>query len=480
MKKKYVVITVSILFAVVAVLLLIQKNSYAEEFDATCPDYVSVEESDEKLGFIKTDYEQILLPKEVIVKNENTIYDYLGILVQRGNGTQYRDCYFDNIMSIVPNVSSDDYENRYYKQIIFWWLGDLLEGYDNNFNYISGREVSMESNSSDKYDSDGNYKYDNNLSALEKKAILESPMGSKISQILNQLVSLIGKKGWCPITNPDDISTTNINNIDMNNISYYATDDYIETSLIVPTVSQDYYPFFNYYTVEVGNDITVLDQNNNIRKEFRSSEGFKLRIPFSKINDNLNLKFTIQGSYRYNNYQYYHNKQIHSSSILPYLPNTEIREIPNGILMQCGSYDEELFLPLDVSYTETIGNLNIKVIDSSTGNLLPSAEVTVFDDKNHEVYRQTTSKSEINLKLPVGEYVVKQTITPPNYESITIQKRVTVETDDTAEAVLENVPLVDVPDTGMNIIIFDIIGGLILVAAGILVVITLRKKRLQG
>lgn len=76
MKKKYVVITVSILFVVVAVFLLIQKNSYAEEFDATCPDYVSVEESDEKLGFIKTDYEQILLPKEVIVKNENTIYDY--------------------------------------------------------------------------------------------------------------------------------------------------------------------------------------------------------------------------------------------------------------------------------------------------------------------------------------------------------------------------------------------------------------------
>ena len=480
MKKKYAVITVSILFVVAAFVLFIQKNSYAEEFDATCPDYVSVEESDEKLGFIKTDYEQILLPKEVIVKNENTIYDYLGILVQRGNGSQYRSCYFDDIMSIIPNISSDDYENRYYKQIIFWWLGDLLDEHDNNFNYINGREVNIESNSSDKYDSNGDYKFDNNLSALEKKAILESPMGNKISRILNQLVGLIEEKGYCPITIPDDISTTDINNIDMSNVSYYATDDYIETSLIVPTIEQDYYPFFNHYSIEVDDDIIVLDQNNTIRKEFRSAEGFKLRIPFSKINNSLHLKFTIQGSYRYHNYQYYHNKQIHSDSLLPYLPNTDIREIPNGVLMQCGSYDEELFLPLDVSYTETIGNLNIKVIDSSTGNLLPSAEVTVFDDKNHEVYRQTTSKSEINLKLPAGEYVVKQTITPPNYESITIQKRVTVETDDTAEAVLENVPLVDVPDTGMNIIIFDIVGGLLLVAAGILVVITFRKRKLHS
>ena len=112
--------------------------------------------------------------------------------------------------------------------------------------------------------------------------------------------------------------------------------------------------------------------------------------------------------------------------------------------------------------------------------MLPSAEVAVYDEANNEVYRQTTTKSEINLKLPVGEYVVKQTITPPNYESITIQKRVTVETDDTAEAVLENVPLVDVPDTGMNIIIFDIVGGLLLVAAGILVVITFRKRKLHS
>ena len=79
--------------------------------------------------------------------------------------------------------------------------------------------------------------------------------------------------------------------------------------------------------------------------------------------------------------------------------------------------------------------------------------------------------------MPVGDYVVRQTVTPPNYESTTIQMRVSVLANDTTEAVLENVPLVNVPDTAMNATVFIIIGGLIVAAGGIVLVANLRKKK---
>lgn len=78
--------------------------------------------------------------------------------------------------------------------------------------------------------------------------------------------------------------------------------------------------------------------------------------------------------------------------------------------------------------------------------------------------------------MPVGDYVIKQTVTPPNYEPTTIQMRVSVLANDTTEAVLENVPLVNVPDTAMNATVFIIIGGLIVAAGGIVLVANLRKK----
>lgn len=79
--------------------------------------------------------------------------------------------------------------------------------------------------------------------------------------------------------------------------------------------------------------------------------------------------------------------------------------------------------------------------------------------------------------MPVGDYVVRQTITPNNYEATTIQMRVSVLANDTSEAVLENVPLVSVPDTLMNATIFIIIGGLIVVAGCIILFTNLRKKK---
>lgn len=96
--------------------------------------------------------------------------------------------------------------------------------------------------------------------------------------------------------------------------------------------------------------------------------------------------------------------------------------------------------------------------------------------KGNEVYKYETTDKELNITLPVGEYIVKQTVTPPNYEAQTIQMRVDVTESGEANAVLENAPLVNVPDTAMNSIIFIIIGGLIVIAGGLLLFTNLRKK----
>lgn len=83
----------------------------------------------------------------------------------------------------------------------------------------------------------------------------------------------------------------------------------------------------------------------------------------------------------------------------------------------------------------------------------------------------------MNLTLPVGEYIVKQTITPPNYEAITIQKRVSISEDGQSEVVLENALVVSVPDTLSSAFVYAVIGGLIIVAGGIVLVNTIRKKK---
>ena len=91
-----------------------------------------------------------------------------------------------------------------------------------------------------------------------------------------------------------------------------------------------------------------------------------------------------------------------------------------------------------------------------------------------------TTNSEINVTLPIGEYTVKQTITPENYQPIVVQKRVSVTENETTEAVLENIQLLEVPNLGRNTTgIIMIIGGLVLIIGCIIVGVNLRKKDIK-
>lgn len=110
---------------------------------------------------------------------------------------------------------------------------------------------------------------------------------------------------------------------------------------------------------------------------------------------------------------------------------------------------------------------------------MSKAEVAIFDMKGNEVYRYETTDKELNITLPVGDYIVKQTITPPNYEATTIQMKVSVLEEKMVDAVLENVPLVDVPDTGKDMRLFTSFGlGTILL--GLLMIACIVYKREQN
>ena len=135
---------------------------------------------------------------------------------------------------------------------------------------------------------------------------------------------------------------------------------------------------------------------------------------------------------------------------------------------------------LSLNYTQQVGNLNIKVIDIETKENLSNAEITIYDSLGNIVYRMNTTNSEINVTLPIGEYTVKQTITPENYQPIVVQKRVSVTENETTEAVLENIQLLEVPNLGRNTTgIIMIIGGLVLIIGCIIVGVNLRKKDIK-
>ena len=146
--------------------------------------------------------------------------------------------------------------------------------------------------------------------------------------------------------------------------------------------------------------------------------------------------------------------------------------------MDCGQKQKAvMFRELDINYTEQVGNLNIKVIDVATRENISNAEIEVYDTEGNIVYRVNTTNSEINVTLPVGDYIVKQIVTPENYQPVIVQKRVSVTENETSVAVLENMKLIEVPDLNQKAKgISMILGGLALVIGGILIIRNVRRK----
>ena len=489
MKKKYGIAILSVLIIVASSILLINKPSYAEliETPDNCPETIRIVTEKENLSLIKTDYTTISLPKDINVKdsNENYLDKYAIQLIRNKNIQEIENMDLaqeegglGEIINLIPNFSKNKEENRYYTQIAFWWLIDKLMGLEDEYNYDfeTKSQLPIESNENEKYDAEGNYKFANQVSALEKKTIKESPNGEKIEKFINFIdQTMASGQSLSDIEDNDQLG--NLNPINTEEITYHVTNDYIETNLITPTAQDVYYIVFKEYEVKVSSPIIVVDENGNEKTKFNSLEGFKLRIPISEIKDGkINFKAEIIGKMRFDQWGMYSADRILESA--PLTLETRQAVTPNAVLINCGTWmSEQFFHPLELNYDIAVGNLNIKVIDAESKEDLSNAEVVIYDKSGNIVYRYKTTGSTLNITLPVGEYTVKQIITPPNYQARVVEQKVTVTENRETDAVLENVQLIEVPDTNKTAGILPIIGLIILIGGMLTITIMLKKMR---
>ena len=515
-KRKNIVIVIAIVLFLAAGLLVINKPSYsAQPLENICAENIMLVAANEEIYLEGKNNKIILpygrnfanLPERPIALEEDNIslspknYRFFSMDGYRlftheknYNGTvQY--WMLENVVSTRTNnnsiilsylindtkFSDDENEDDYYQQLLVLWAMDRLAGFEDEKNYIYDYpdivEAPVDNNYYEKYENysqhDVNYwQYQNNLSVGDKKLIKESKYGDKMLSYLDTWEDYVS---WYL-----DGQNVELDSITQNDISYYVTNDYVETKLITPkSTGKVYSDKFASYTVEVSSPMIVLDINGNEKKEFKAGEGFKVRIPLSEIRDKtINYSIKVKGNFEF--------KELLIYSLLR---NPERYEMPSdsqvylyqllstsAVTRNC-STTKTLKDDIELNFTQKVGDLNIKVIDTSTGNNLSKATVQIEDAKGNIVYRYETSEKDFNVTLPTGNYLVKQTVTPPNYEAITIQLRVSVEENGESSVVLENAPLVNVPDTNMNSYLFIIVGGLIAVAGGIIFGITFRKRR---
>ena len=258
--------------------------------------------------------------------------------------------------------------------------------------------------------------------------------------------------------------------INTKDITYYATNDYIETNLITPNCSKDYTYLFTDYEVKTTTPVIVVDEKGKEKTSFQKGEGFKLRIPISEIKNNeINFQAEVIGKSIFDiwgNYDIGEQQAATKGLLIPLY------------LVNCGEQETIMaFESININYSIEVGTLNIKVIDAESKEELKDAEVVIYDKSGNIVYRYKTTGDTLNITLPVGEYTVKQIITPPNYQARVVEQKVTITENGETDAVLENIQLIEVPDTGKtisNIIVF----GTIITLIGIsLILITFKRRK---
>ena len=436
MKKKYGIIAVSILMIVASTILLVNKSSYAAGAPDTnyCPEEVIVTKSEDTIELV----EGIPLPKSLEVKTlsgdtlDNTALTYI-----RDNNMMYEGVVEKTYESQtpIPSFSDNKEENRYYQQLFLWWMKDI----------DSLRDIY--------------------LTKKEKEQIKNSSNGKVVAEKIEEFEKFLA---WNDsLTEEPKLTLEEINTKD---ITYYATNDYIETNLITPDCSKDYKYLFTDYEVKTSFPVTVVDENGIEKNSFQKGEGFKLRIPISEIKNNeINFQAEIIGKSIFDiwgNYNMGEQQATTKGLLIPLY------------LVNCGEQETIMaFEPININYNLEVGTLNIKVIDAESKEELKDAEVVIYDKSGNIVYRYKTTGDTLNITLPVGEYTVKQIITPPNYQARVVEQKVTITENGETDAVLENVQLIEVPDTGKtisNIIVF----GTIITLIGIsLILITFKKRK---
>ena len=432
MKKKYGITILSVLIIIISTILLINKQSYSTISGTNyCPEEVIVTKSEDNLELI----EGIPLPKSLEVKTPSgDILDNTALIIPRSDDAYGKlgEKGYEGLTEI-PTFNNNKEENRYYQQLFLWWMRDA-------------------SNQEDRY-----------LTKKEKEQIKNSSNGKIVADEIEEFENFLT---WYDSQMEEPKLT--LEEINTKDITYYATNDYIETNLITPNCSKDYTFIFTDYEVKTTSPVIVVDETGKEKTSFQKGEGFKLRIPISEIKNNeINFQAEIIGKSTFDIWSQYYTSGVVNRGAAS-----------NIYLINCGkSKSEDAFESININYSIEVGTLNIKVIDAESKKELKDAEVVIYGQAGNIVYRYKTTGDTLNITLPVGEYTVKQIITPPNYQARVVEQKVTITENGETDAVLENIQLIEVPDTNKTAGILPIIGLIILIGGMLTITIMLKKMR---
>ncbi len=432
MKKKYGITILSVLIIIISTILLINKQSYSIISGTNyCPEEVIVTKSEDNLELI----EGIPLPKSLEVKTPSgDILDNTALIIPRSD-----DAYgklgkkgYEGLTEI-PTFNNNKEENRYYQQLFLWWMKDI------------------------------DSQWDIYLTKKEKEQIKNSSNGKVVAEKIEEFENFLT---WYDSQMEEPKLT--LEEINIKDITYYATNDYIETNLITPDCSKDYTFIFTDYEVKTTSPVIVVDEKGKEKTSFQKGEGFKLRIPISEIKNNeINFQAEIIGKSTFDIWSQYYTSGVVNRGVAS-----------NIYLINCGkSKSEDTFESININYSIEVGTLNIKVIDAESKKELKDAEVVIYDKSGNIVYRYKTTGSTLNITLPVGEYTVKQIITPPNYQARVIEQKVTITENGETNAVLENIQLVEVPDTLATATTITILGVIVTLLGTAIIITMVTKKR---
>ena len=486
MKKKSPVI-LSIVIMVISITLLINKSSYAAEPINYCVDFINeVKITGESIDLIEgvsltTGIEGIVghpddQPQSVgtlFFSNEDTYSDYIWDYENNNKVWQVAGVGYDGYDSseigyllTQLEFSEDEIENNYYQQVLIFWALDRLAGYEDEYNYILDDNLGTVVTTGDENG------IENNIPAAIKSYIKSQPVGTKMLNYLEEWENYVN---W----NLQENKTMELDQINAEDITYTVTENYLETNLIIPTnKNKPYEKLFNNYQVEVPEPFVVVNSEGEEQTTFNAKEGFKVRIPISKIQNNkLDYTINIKGIYSIPTTRIYNGwtpRRIENSEQKDIL----LSKLSNALILKNCITENNEETTMTINYTQQVGNLNIKVIDAETKENLANAEIAIYDSLGNIVYRISTTNSEINVTLPIGDYTVKQTVTPENYQPVVVQKRVSVTGNETTEAVLENIQLIEVPDLGQRVKgILTMIGGIAVIIGGLIIGLNLRKNK---
>ena len=283
---------------------------------------------------------------QVITKNEAVLDNGYVYILQNGYPNK----------ELTGNNAYDDYLT----QIAIWWYQDLSAN-------------------------------ENNLTAHQKEVISASGYYRYIEPLINGALNAKNN----PVTITPSFS------IDKSNFKLSSDNRYLITDLIIVDSNVSY----ESYAVSVDNSaIEVLDSSNRVVEgSIDSSQGFKLRVDLSKIDNPISININVVVNYT--DYVAY-----------SYDPPSNMADT-----MQQAVVGTLVGVPKQKTVSSRVdmptGSLTIKKVDSSDNSPLAGASIEVIrkaTNKTVASFESTTSDYVINNLLP-GEYEIKELEAPNGY-----------------------------------------------------------------